>query len=92
MGTTVEPAFVRETVEALGGALMREYFDPEVAARASEALQKRLAGGRYQKVPTIEALAKTLTEDLYAMTNDKHLRVSPAVEAISSPEKAVAKD
>jgi len=92
MDATIEPAFIRETVEGLSSALRREYFDPEVAARVSEALQKRLAEGRYQKVPTIEALAKTLTEDLYAMTKDKHLRVSSAVEAISSPGRAVAAD
>ncbi|GLH72307.1 interphotoreceptor retinoid-binding protein [Geothrix limicola] len=75
---TVEPAFIGETVEALGTALRREYFDPVVASRVSGGLQRRLAEGRYQRVSTLESLAKTLTDDLYAMTNDKHLQVSIA--------------
>jgi C-terminal processing protease CtpA/Prc len=92
MDASVDPACIRETVEALRDALRREYFDSAVAARVSEALQKHLAEGRYQKIPTAEALAKALTEDLYALTKDKHLRVSPAVKDLSSPKKAVAVD
>lgn len=92
MNAGVDPAFIQETVETLRGALSREYFDPVLAAKVSEALQKRLAEGRYQKIPTIEALAKTLTEDLYAVTKDKHLRVSPAVEAISIPATTAVVD
>lgn len=88
----IEPAFIRETVETLRGALNRDYFDPAVAFRASETLQKRLAEGHYQKIPTLEALAKALTEDLYVVTKDKHLRVSPAVEAISIPATTAAVD
>jgi hypothetical protein len=81
----IEPAFIRETVEALKGALCREYFDPAVASKASETLQKHLTDGHYQKTPTLEALAKALTEDLYAMTKDKHLRVSPVLKAPATP-------
>ncbi len=92
MDAGVDPAFTRETVQALRSALSLEYFDPTVAAGASEALQKLLAEGRYQKVPTIEALARILTEDLYAITKDKHLRVSPVVEALPSPVMTIAKD
>lgn len=88
----VDPAFIRETVEALRDALGREYFDPPVAARVSEELQKRLSEGRYQKVSRIEALADALTEDLYAMTKDKHLRVSPAAEVSTNSAKAVSAD
>lgn len=81
----IEPAFIRETVEALSGALNREYFDPAVASRASEVLQKRLAEGRYQQIPTLETLAQALTDDLYAMTKDKHLRMSLAEKAKAIP-------
>jgi hypothetical protein len=88
----VDQASIQQTVEALGSVLTREYFDPAVAARVSEALQKRLAEGGYQKFPTVEALAKALTDDLYAMTKDKHLSVSPAVEVISSLKGAAAVD
>jgi len=84
------PTLVRETVETLGITLNREYFDAVVAAKVSEALQKHLAEGRYQKVSTFEELAKVLTDDLYTMTRDKHLVVSPIVEAPSDPASSVA--
>lgn len=86
------PAFISETIEALRAAISRDYFDPAVAAKVSEALQKRLANGQYRKVSTIEALAKALTEDLYLMTKDKHLRVSPLPDTVSSPATTVAGD
>lgn len=89
---TVDAALIRETVEVLRNTLGREYFDPSVAARVSEGLQKRLAEGRYQPGSRIEALAEALTGDLYAMTNDKHLRVSPAEEAPSGPAEAAPVD
>ncbi|BDU69391.1 interphotoreceptor retinoid-binding protein [Geothrix oryzae] len=77
----VDAAFIRTTLAALQDALGREYFDPSVAAKVAEGLGKRLAEGRYLKAAGIEALAGALTEDLYAMTKDKHLQVTPAVEA-----------
>jgi hypothetical protein len=90
------PTLILETVHTLGIALTREYFDPAVAAKASETLGKHLAEGRYQKVSTCEELAKALTDDLYAMTKDKHLVVSPADLAIavgvdSTPRAVVAR-
>ena len=86
------PALIPETVQTLGIALTREYFDPAVAAKVSETLRKQLAEGRYQKASTCEELAKALTDDLYAMTKDKHLVVSSIVEASSDPAASAAVD
>src|SRR5512133_3573244 len=86
------PTLVLETVQTLGTALNREYFDPAVATKVAKALQQQLAEGRYQKVSTCEELAKALTDDLYAMTKDKHLVVSSIVEASSDPASSAAVD
>jgi C-terminal processing protease CtpA/Prc len=88
----VDQTIVQETVEALRRVLIQEYFDPAVAARVSNALQKHLAEGRFQKFPTVEALASALTDDLYAMTKDKHLRVSLAESVKSNTKGAAAVD
>ncbi len=81
----IDPEVVRKTVEALGTALNREYFDPVIAAKVSETLQTRLGEGRYQGLSTIDSLAKALTQDLFALTHDKHLVVSPVLDSPSVP-------
>lgn len=83
----VEPALIRETVEALCLMLNREYFDSTVAARTSEALRDRLLKGRYHPFTSAESLGKALTADMYELTRDKHLVVSPVVE--SSPSQTL---
>ena len=88
----IDQSEVQQTVEALRTALNREYFDPVVAAKVSETLQRRLAGGRYQGAPTIESLAKTLTEDLFEITRDKHLVVSSVPKSTSDPATPTAAD
>lgn len=81
--TSIDTALIRQTVEALGTVLDREYFDPVVAAQASAALKNRMAQGRYQNASTIESLAKKLSEDLYELTKDKHLVAMPVEEVAS---------
>lgn len=89
----IEPALIRETIEALCLVLNREYFDPAVAARTSETLQGRFSTGRYQPFTSAESLGKALTADMYELTRDKHLVVSPVAEPpVSQSRQAMADD
>jgi hypothetical protein len=85
--TQLEPKLIRDTVEALCLLLNQEYFDPAVAARTSEGLRDRLLKGRYLLFTSGESLGKALTADMYEMTRDKHLVLSPIVEP--SPSQAM---
>lgn len=88
----LEPERIRETVEALCLLLNQEYFDPAVAARTSEGLRDRLLKGRYVPFTSGESLGKAVTSDMYEMTRDKHLVLSPVVEPLPSKAAHAAID
>ncbi len=80
--------FVRKTVESLAKIVQREYFDSDLAARVDASLKERLAQGRYAEVTTPELLAKMLTRDLFAVTQDKHLAVEMVRDVKSTAASA----
>jgi hypothetical protein len=57
------------------------YVFPETAKKMAEAVQSRLKSGAYDAVTGADDFANTLTDDLQAVSHDKHLRVgfSPQV-------------
>ncbi|TPW18125.1 MAG: interphotoreceptor retinoid-binding protein [bacterium] len=63
----------RALVDSLSARLSAEYVFPEVAA----AMVKSLKAGRnrYEKITSSIDLANTLTDDLEAISHDKHLRI-----------------
>jgi hypothetical protein len=67
-----------EIVEALRGELTRTYVFADKAAVMAEQLKANLAARRYDALDAPPAFARALTEDLQAITHDKHLRVSAA--------------
>ena len=89
---SAEAIQLRETIEKLITILNREYFDPELAARVSAALQEHISTGRYQEARSPDLLAKVLTEDLYAWTGDKHLVVSPIHPTAAAPPSGSTSD
>jgi hypothetical protein len=74
----VDAARRRETVDALGAVVAREYFDAAVGARVDRGLHARLASGAYDSADSVDALARRLTADLFALAGDRHLAVTPA--------------
>ncbi len=71
---------IKSTVEDVGDTIHKQYFDADLAAKMDHALREGLADGRYSGTKTPDALASSLTSDLYSMSHDKHLSVI-AVEA-----------
>lgn len=84
--------FVQNTVALLAGMVETSYFDPALGAKAAARLRERQAKGQYGQAPDLDALAKQLTSDLYAVAKDKHmsLRVAPVPPPQPSPAPAVA--
>jgi retinol-binding protein 3 len=56
-------------------SLRQFYVSPEVAARMSGDLHRRLARGEFQSITDGEELARQLTADLQEISHDQHLRV-----------------
>ena len=89
-GLTLDPAFVRSTVESLGAVISREYFDPKVGREVEAALEQSLAAGRYAGTTDDQMLATLLNRDLYAATHDKHLAVEARLDVPAQRERSAA--
>lgn len=74
----VDAAQRTQAVEDLCKALKENYVFPDVADRAAQLLQKRLAEGAYDKDADVLAFCEDLTKDVRATAKDLHLRVGPA--------------
>ena len=70
-----DPQPVERTVTSVASIIEREYFDVATANRVATVLRERLVQGRYGTAVSDEALAALLTDDLQALTRDKHLAV-----------------
>ncbi len=75
---TLDAGARSEIVDALIAQLERTYVFPETAARMSADLRSRLGRGEYGAMTEASAFAARLTEDLQAISHDRHLRVRPA--------------
>ena len=62
-------------IDALSRELQRTYVFPDKAAAMERQLRANLAAHKYDAIDQVSALARMLTEDLQAITHDKHLRV-----------------
>jgi len=84
-----QPAFDaaarRTVVETAAEALRSRYVFPDVGERAAAALEAALTAGEYDDFPDAAAFAERLTADLFAVANDKHLRVSAFGQPFADP-------
>lgn len=75
-----------ETRSAVIGNLIKElndgYVFPDIAKKMQADLEKRQAAGEYNSITSSRAFAEKLTEDLQAISKDKHLRVRFSPEPI----------
>jgi hypothetical protein len=83
---TAAPLPASEVVALVGQLVTSGYVFPERGREAADALRAHLAAGDYDGLDD-EALAGKLTEDLYEVCRDKHLRVRyhPAREGRPGP-------
>ena len=72
---TIDAAARREVIDTLLRRLNESYVFPETAAKMEQAVRERAGRGEYDKISSAKELARKLTEDLQAVSRDKHLRV-----------------
>ncbi len=76
-----------EVVRAAAAALRQGYIYDEVGERLAADLERRAAAGEYDGLDDPQAFGRRLTLDLFAIADDRHLRVDPAPpEDEASPE------
>lgn len=77
----------REVVEAAARVLERDYVFADVAQKMGTAIREQLQTGRYDAILTKDDFAARLTEDLRAVSHDRHLRVLHAPEFVRNRQQ-----
>lgn len=72
----LDRAAQQQVVDSVGTVLRARYVDEDVAARVGARLRRRLADGAYAGDTLPAAFAGALTRDMYAVSNDLHMRLS----------------
>ena len=76
MNLKIDAATRARVVDGAVAKLNEYYVFPETAKKMAEAVQARLKSGAYDTITGGDDFANTLTEDLRAVSHDKHLGVN----------------
>jgi C-terminal processing protease CtpA/Prc len=87
--TLLTPKEQQTVVDSLGSKLNANYVFPETASKMVSSIESKLGNGDYKSILDPQEFAATLTEDLRAISNDKHLRVTFAPDQIAEQQQAV---
>jgi retinol-binding protein 3 len=72
---TLDAATRAAVIEGAIDHMRRAYIFEDVAAKMAEALQARVSQKAYDAITSPQEFARTLTQDLQAVSRDKHLRI-----------------
>ncbi|OUS01023.1 hypothetical protein A9Q86_09780 [Flavobacteriales bacterium 33_180_T64] len=76
-------------VDSIGSKLNANYVFPEIATKMVSSIESKLENGNYKSILDPQEFATTLTADLQAISNDKHLRVIFAPGRIAEQQQTV---
>ena len=82
MNLKIDAATRARVVDGAVAKLNEYYVFPETAKKMSEAVQARLKSGAYDTITGADDFATTLTDDLRAVSHDKHLGVNFSPRAL----------
>lgn len=74
----------KHVIEEVASNLISNYVFPEIAKEMAKTIKTKLKNNDYSHIKDPIEFAKTLTNDLQAISNDKHLRVRFDPEGIKS--------
>lgn len=72
---TVDAAQRKQVIDAMIAELHKSYVFPEKAKKVEADIRARQKRGEYDGITSAEKLSKTLTADVQALTQDKHLNM-----------------
>ena len=78
----IDAATRTQVIDSILKRLNDSYVFPEVAKKMEQSIRDRVAKKEYDQITSAKQFATTLTTDLQAVSNDKHLRVRYSHEAI----------
>jgi len=82
---TIDAATRTQVIDTILKRLNGSYVFPDVAKKMEESIRERVAKKEYDQITSAKQFATTLTNDLQAISHDKHLRVRYSNQAI--PER-----
>jgi hypothetical protein len=82
---TIDAATRTKVIDGILKRLNDSYVFPEVAKKMEQSIRERVTNKEYDQLTSAKAFASKLTEDLQAVSKDKHLRVRYSHNAI--PER-----
>jgi retinol-binding protein 3 len=86
MDRSLDAATRDRVIDAIAAKLAELYVFPEVAAKMDQALRAHQSSGAYDKVGESRAFAQLLTEQLQAVSHDRHLRVQFVPQVLPAKE------
>jgi retinol-binding protein 3 len=75
-GIQIDARTRREVLNSLAQELESRYVLPDMARQLAAAVRAKQKAGAYNNVTTAPELARVLTDDLFSVAHDKHLRVT----------------
>lgn len=82
---TVDAATRTQVIDTILKRLNESYVFPDIAKKMEDSIRERIAKKEYDQITSAKQFATTLTNDLQAVSHDKHLRVRYSHQAI--PER-----
>jgi C-terminal processing protease CtpA/Prc len=82
---TIDAATRTQVIDGILKRLNDSYVFPEVAKKMEQSIRERVEKKEYDQITSSREFAKKLTDDLQAVSKDKHLRVRYSHQAI--PER-----
>jgi hypothetical protein len=83
---TIDAATRTQVIDGILKRLNDSYVFPDVAKKMEQSIRERVEKKEYDQITSAKQFATTLTNDLQAVSHDKHLRVRYSFEPI--PERA----
>ena len=87
---TIDAATRTQVIDGILKRLNDSYVFPEVAKKMEQSIRERVEKKEYDQITSAKQFATTLTNDLQAVSNDKHLRVRYSHQPI--PERGARKE
>ena len=82
---TIDAATRTQVIDGILKRLNDSYVFPDVAKKMEQSIRERVEKKEYDQITSAKQFATTLTNDLQAVSKDKHLRVRYSHDAI--PER-----
>lgn len=76
--TLVSDSFKVATIATISTLLNDNYIFPDIANKTTAHLNAKVASGWLSTIPTLDSFSRALTNEVYSVSKDKHIRLRPS--------------